>query len=78
MKYDYKNNEVNLDGDGEYMLVLNEVKVYDERDSYKDFAIMLVERFIQDYSKQMLGIFIQQIALVLQIHLKMQNTQELI
>ena len=40
MKYDYKNNEVNLDGDGEYMLVLNEVKVYDERDSYKDFAMI--------------------------------------
>ena len=40
MKYDYENNEVNLTGDGEYMLVLNEVKVYDERDSYKDFAMI--------------------------------------
>ena len=40
MKYDYANNEVNLTGDGEYMLVLNEVKVYDERDSYKDFAMI--------------------------------------
>ena len=40
MKYDYANNEVNLTGDGEYMLVFNEVKVYDERDSYKDFAMI--------------------------------------
>lgn len=40
MKYDYANNEVNLTGDGEYMLVLNEVKVYDERESYKDFAMI--------------------------------------
>ena len=31
MKYDYEHNEVNLTGDGEYMLVFNEVKVYDER-----------------------------------------------
>lgn len=40
MKYDYANKEVNLTGDGEYMLVLNEVKVYDERESYKDFAMI--------------------------------------
>lgn len=40
MKYDYANNEVNLTGNGEYMLVLNEVKVYDERESYKDFAMI--------------------------------------
>lgn len=40
MKYDYANNEVNLTGDGEFMLVLNEVKLYDERDSYKDFAMI--------------------------------------
>lgn len=40
MKYDYANNEVNLTGDGEYMLVYNEVKVYGEKDSYKDFAMI--------------------------------------
>ena len=40
MKYDYANNEVNLTGDGEYMLVFNEVKVYDERETYKDFAMI--------------------------------------
>jgi hypothetical protein len=29
-KYDYANNEVNFTGDGEWMLVLNEVKLYDD------------------------------------------------
>ena len=40
-KYDYENNEVNFTGDGEWMLVLNEVKLYDDawRESYKDFAM---------------------------------------
>ena len=43
-KYDYANNEVNLTGEGEWMLVLNEVKLYDEmwRESYKDFALQAV------------------------------------
>lgn len=41
MKYDYANGKVGLTGDvAEYFLVLNEVKVYDERDSYKDFAMI--------------------------------------
>ena len=41
VKYDYANNEVNLTGEGEWMLVLNEVKLYDDawRESYKDFAM---------------------------------------
>lgn len=40
VKYDYANNEVNYTGKGEWMLVLNEVHVYDERDRYyKDFAL---------------------------------------
>ena len=39
-KYDYANNKVDFNGEGEFMLVLNEVKVYDERDSYKDFAMI--------------------------------------
>lgn len=40
-KYDYENNEVNYTGDGEWMLVFNEVKTYDDpwRESYKDFAL---------------------------------------
>ena len=40
-KYDYAAKEVNLSGDGEWMLVLNEVKLYDDawRVSYKDYAM---------------------------------------
>ena len=33
-KYDYANNEVNFSGDGEWMLVLNEVKLYDDAHRY--------------------------------------------
>lgn len=40
LKYDYANNQVATSGDGEWMLVYNEVKVYDERESYKDFAMV--------------------------------------
>ena len=40
-KYDYENGEVNFTGDGEWLLVFNEVKLYDDfwRESYKDFAM---------------------------------------
>lgn len=38
-KYDYANGEVNFTGDGEFMLVMNEIKNYDERyQGLKDFA----------------------------------------
>ena len=42
VKYDYENNEVNFTGAGEWMLVMNEVKLYDSfwRESYKDFALI--------------------------------------
>lgn len=36
-KYDYAAGEVNYTGDGEWMLVYNEVKLYDPKHSYKDF-----------------------------------------
>ena len=41
VKYDYAKNEVNFIGEGEWMLVMNEVKLYDDswRESYKDFAL---------------------------------------
>jgi hypothetical protein len=39
VKYDYANNEVNKTGAGEWMLVFNEIKLYDGyRETYKDFA----------------------------------------
>lgn len=44
-KYDYENNEVNFTGAGEFMLVLNEVKLYDERETYKDF-VMKKENYV--------------------------------
>lgn len=40
-KYDYANGEVNLTGAGEWMLIYNEVKLYDERkQGLKDFAMV--------------------------------------
>ena len=39
VKYDYANGKVNYTGAGEWMLVFNEVKLYDPRHSYKDFAL---------------------------------------
>ena len=40
-KYDYLKKEVNFTGEGEWMLVYNEVKLYDDawRETYKDFAL---------------------------------------
>ena len=41
VKYDYLNEEVNFTGAGEWMLVFNEVKLYDGyRETYKDFALV--------------------------------------
>ena len=39
VKYDYASGKVNFTGEGEYMLVLNEVKLYDERKTCKDFVM---------------------------------------
>jgi hypothetical protein len=41
VKYDYAHNEVNFTGAGAWMLVMNEVKLYDGwRESAKDFALV--------------------------------------
>lgn len=42
VKYDYAAGKVDLTGEGEWMLVFNEVKLYDDfwRESYKDFALV--------------------------------------
>ena len=47
VKYDYAHGEVNFSGKGEWMLVFNEVKLYDDRfrESYKDFA-MSAENYV--------------------------------
>jgi hypothetical protein len=45
LKYNYKDNVASVDGDGEWMLVFNEVKLYDERRrNYKDFAMLAKEQ----------------------------------
>lgn len=44
VKYDYATGECNFTGAGEWMLVYNEVKLYDKaRQSYKDFAQKTVD-----------------------------------
>lgn len=39
VKYDYANKEVNFTGVGEWMLVYNEEKLYEDRQGHKDFAL---------------------------------------
>lgn len=39
VKYDYENKQVNFSGDGEWMLVYNEEKVYGPGETRKDFAL---------------------------------------
>lgn len=44
VKYDYANGECNFTGSGPWMLVFNEVKLYDERkQTLKDFALLKSE-----------------------------------
>lgn len=46
VKYDYASGKVNFTGEGEFMLVLNEVKLYDDkRETYKDF-VMKKENYV--------------------------------
>lgn len=41
VKYNYAEGVVDFDGPGEWMMVFNEVKLYDDwRESYKDFAMI--------------------------------------
>lgn len=41
LKYDLANNACNLTGNGEWMLVFNEIKLYDERKQmYRDYAMI--------------------------------------
>ena len=46
LKYNYAGNRASVDGDGEWMLVFNEVKLYDERhQNYKDFVAKASDMF---------------------------------
>ena len=45
VKYNYANKKVDLTGAGEWMLVYNEIKLYDERkQTYKDYAMKAEEQ----------------------------------
>ena len=46
VKYDYENGECNFTGDGEWMLVFNEEKLYDERHQmHKDYAQLKADAY---------------------------------
>ena len=55
VKYDYAAGVVDFTGAGEWMMVFNEVKLYDDRWREKD-------KWFQELLKQTLEIFIQQTA----------------
>ena len=50
VKYDYANGEVNFAGNGEWMLVLNEVKLYRDGLGYEDFAMKKEDYVARVYS----------------------------
>ena len=60
VKYDYSKGVVDFEGKGEWMMVFNEVKLYDDkwREQYKDFA-MIKSNYTQgsDYSHEGYGPF---------------------
>lgn len=46
VKYDYAEGEVNFEGDGPWMLVFNEEKLYDERKQmHRDFAMLKTDAY---------------------------------
>ena len=53
VKYDYPNGAVNFTGAGEWMLVMNEVKVYGVAETAKDFALQADK---MDMTPRVLGI----------------------
>ena len=50
VKYDYPNEAVNFTGDGEWMLVFNEVKLYRDGLDYNDFAMKKEDYVARVYS----------------------------
>lgn len=53
VKYDYANGVCNFEGAGEWMMVFNEVKLYDDfwRESYKDFAMLEENYTVGTYTR---------------------------
>ena len=50
VKYDYAAGVVDFTGAGEWMMVFNEVKLYDDawRETYKDFAMRTIQLLIME------------------------------
>ena len=57
MKYDVAAGEINLDGNGEYMLVYSEVKLYDPRETHKDFALTKAQSVDGKIYPRLIGTF---------------------
>lgn len=57
MKYDLGAGEINLDGNGEYMLVYSEVKLYDPRETHKDFALTKAQSVDGKIYPRLIGTF---------------------
>ena len=57
MKYDVAAGEINLNGNGEYMLVYSEVKLYDPRETYKDFALTKAQSVDGKIYPRLIGTF---------------------
>jgi hypothetical protein len=57
VKYDYANGEVNFTGDGEWFMVYNEEKLYDERHQmHRDFAMKAEDYFDGKMYPRVIGI----------------------
>lgn len=54
-KYDYARGEVNFDGTGEWLLVYNEIKLYDERKQFTREFAMLKEDYVDGVITPRLG-----------------------
>lgn len=70
-KYDYVNKEVNFTGVGEWLMVFNEVKLYEDRQQYEDFAMLkanyearVYSPIKQDSSEVVMGAFGREQALL--------------
>ena len=57
MKYDLGAGEINLNGNGEYMLVYSEVKLYDPRETHKDFALTKAQSVDGKIYPRLIGTF---------------------
>ena len=57
MKYDVAAGEINLNGNGEYMLVYSEVQLSDPRETHKDFALTKAQSVDGKIYPRLIGTF---------------------